>query len=134
MALERVRGCPNAQCENHIRQVKQYAEDDYCPKCGSPLVFVCANCFREIEEPGDSHRYCTQCEADGVGKRARRRSAARTVAIKAGGVALQYFLAPVGLGLLEVAVKKGQKGAVKVGSILIEKAIDAAKTKVNHHP
>ena len=127
MAQERVKGCPNEQCENHIHQVKQYEGDEYCPKCGSRLVYVCANCFQEIENQEDVHRFCNWCEAAGVGKRVRRRDSAKNMAIKAGGIALKYIITPVGIGLLEVAVSKGQKGAVKVGTKLIDKAIDAVK-------
>ena len=31
----RKKGCPNEHCIQHINKVKNNAEIDYCPKCGS---------------------------------------------------------------------------------------------------
>ncbi len=60
---KRKKGCPNEKCEMHKKKKFQSLENDYCPKCGTKLVFVCTKCFRQIEDIDYKHRICNLCEA-----------------------------------------------------------------------
>ena len=59
----RKKGCPNIDCTYNKEKVFQKADINYCPKCGTPLVFVCTKCFCEIEDSGYEHKICAHCEA-----------------------------------------------------------------------
>lgn len=59
----RVKGCPNTECERH-NKYKYKHSDQFCTLCGSPLIFVCAECFKQIEDAPDMHRYCENCKAE----------------------------------------------------------------------
>lgn len=59
---KRVKGCIDDSCQAHIEKRKYKAEEEFCSKCGKPLVFVCAECHKQIEDEY-SHRYCMLCEA-----------------------------------------------------------------------
>lgn len=61
---KRIKGCPNTECERHNSKHKYKATDKYCTICGSELIFVCAECFKEIEDSPDMHRYCENCKAE----------------------------------------------------------------------
>ena len=59
----RKKGCPNENCEMHKKKKMQTLENDYCPKCGTKLVYVCMKCFKQIEDNGPKHRICSLCDA-----------------------------------------------------------------------
>ena len=59
---KRKKGCPNINCSAHIDKRKYKADESYCSKCGTPLVFVCAECYKEIEDTF-GHNLCMRCEA-----------------------------------------------------------------------
>ena len=59
----RKKGCPNLNCVYNQDKVFQKADVNYCPKCGTPLMYVCAKCFGEIEDNGPDHKICAHCEA-----------------------------------------------------------------------
>ena len=56
----RIKGCPNVTCADFLSKEKYSAGDNYCRKCGTPLVFVCARCFRKIED-AEGQRLCPDC-------------------------------------------------------------------------
>ena len=90
-ADRRKKGCPNEECERHQNKVKLKATEEFCPKCGTPLIFVCAKCFREIEDIDPKHRICKLCEAKQEEKRAeivkKVKRGGEKAAVKAGEIA-----------------------------------------------
>ena len=83
---KRKKGCKNVECQMSIKKVKQTAENDFCPKCGTKLIFVCAKCFDEIEDRDIKHRICKKCEIEAEEKVAKRKQQAKKIAGK--GVAV----------------------------------------------
>lgn len=89
----RVKGCPGKQCERSIKKYRYKATDMYCTICGNELVFVCADCFKKLDDSAEEHRFCAVCEAKRKDKKDKRRERAK----KAGTAALS-ILSTVGLG------------------------------------
>lgn len=113
----RKKGCPNEQCVQHINKVKHESEIDYCPKCGTKLIFVCAKCFCQIEDIDPKHRICLRCKTEAEEKRAHNIDKGKDIAKK-------YVAAPlltVGAGIVAVV----QKDAIKKGVTVVK---DVAKT------
>lgn len=59
---KRTKGCPEPGCARHNEHYKYKPDDMFCTLCGSQLVYVCAKCFKEIEDTGDQRRYCEECK------------------------------------------------------------------------
>ena len=59
---KRIKGCPDPGCARHNEHYKYKSDDMFCTLCGSQLVYVCAKCFKEIEDTGDQRRYCEDCK------------------------------------------------------------------------
>ena len=58
---KRIKGCPNVNCPDFMEKKKYSPDDHYCKKCGTPLVFVCARCYRPVKDiPG--LRICPDCK------------------------------------------------------------------------
>lgn len=66
---KRKKGCPNEMCENHLKKKLIKAGEDYCPKCGTKLIFVCPKCFRQIEDIDPKHKICRYCKQQGKDNR-----------------------------------------------------------------
>ena len=115
----RVKGCPNVNCDNHMKKKKFSTSIKYCPKCGAETIYVCSKCYREIEDLGSSHRLCEYCEADRKAKLAKIGDAAKDATEKIVGVGV----AAVGVAAA-AAAKVGEKEIGKV-------AADAAKAVVD---
>ena len=98
------------------------ATEEYCPKCGTRLIYVCAKCFREIEDIDPKHRICSLCEAEGQEKK----DAAAGVAKKVGKGAAALVV-PVAVHAGKVVVKDLQndaaKKAVKGVEAVVKKAL-----------
>ena len=60
---KRIKGCYNLECKRYRKEHKYEVTDNFCTICGTPLVFVCAECFEKIEDQGAEHRLCEVCEA-----------------------------------------------------------------------
>jgi len=117
----RKKGCPNEHCIQHINKVKNNAEIDYCPKCGSKLIFVCAKCFSEIEDIDLRHRICIRCKTEEEEKRAK--------AIEKGkDIAKKYVAMPV-IGIVVGIVANVQKDVIKKGTEFAKIAADSILKK-----
>ena len=62
----RKKGCPNEGCDMNKKKHRFKADDKFCSKCGTELVFVCPKCFSRITDDGPHHKYCALCEAKQV--------------------------------------------------------------------
>ncbi|MBR2707279.1 MAG: hypothetical protein IKE74_08620 [Mogibacterium sp.] len=57
----RIKGCPNVNCPDFMEKKKYGTDDHYCRKCGTPLVFVCAKCYRPLKDI-EGLRICPDCK------------------------------------------------------------------------
>lgn len=48
--MSNVKGCTNSQCIATKKKIKYKATEDFCSKCGAPLVYVCPKCYTPIEK------------------------------------------------------------------------------------
>lgn len=103
----RKKGCPNEECERHQRKVMLPATEEYCPKCGTPLIYVCARCFKEIEDTDPSHRICSLCEAQIQERNARIMNTGAKVI-----EGISAVISPVVLGAFSSIGKGIEKGLV----------------------
>lgn len=115
----RKKGCPNGHCEFNQKKVYQKADINFCPKCGAPLVFVCAKCYKEIENISPKHRVCSLCEAKAAQKKQNIVDKVKDGAGKAGKGALAVGAA-VAVGVVKKVVQDGEKGAIKKGVEIVE--------------
>ncbi len=122
MAIDkRKKGCPNESCERHQKKIMLKATEEYCPKCGTKLIYVCAKCFREIEDIDSKHRICSLCEAEGQEKKDAAAGKAKNA-----GKAVVGVVAPVIIAAGGKIVKDLQKDSTKK----IVKVVEEAAAKI----
>ena len=126
---KRVKGCSNPECVNHIKKIKMKAENEYCPKCGAELVFVCKKCFKEIQDIDENHSICTHCIEEAQEKKEKRIEKVKDYGKKAAVAAGTGVLA-VGGKIVTKVMKDEEKELVKVGVEVAKKGIAAAKNVV----
>ena len=119
----RIKSCPNEACECHMKK-KYKADDQYCTKCGEPLIFVCAKCFCEIEDLGYKHIICKACEAKAQERKERIKDTVKTKGAKAIGGAT-----PIAVGIGNTLLKNGQKGVVNNGAKALKEVAEKVFTK-----
>ncbi len=61
---KRAKGCPNEACECNKKKRLYKADDRYCVKCGSELLWVCRRCFRRLHSDDPSQSLCRVCQAE----------------------------------------------------------------------
>ena len=121
---KRAKGCPNPSCENHIKKVKIKASDDFCPKCGEPLIFVCKKCFCEIQDLGMEHTKCTHCMEEAQAKKEQRIEMAKDYGKKA-AVAVGGVIVAVGGTVGKAVLNKSTNEIAKVAVQKAEKVVKA---------
>ena len=122
MAIDkRKKGCPNESCERHQKKIMLKATEEYCPKCGTKLIYVCSKCFREIEDIDSKHRICSLCEAEGQEKKDAAAGKAKNA-----GKAVVGVVAPVIIAAGGKIVKDLQKDSTKK----IVKVVEEAAAKI----
>lgn len=119
---KRVKGCPNSDCENHIKKLRFKTTDEYCSKCGEPLVFVCKKCFSEIQDSGPEHTKCTHCMEEAQAKKEQYIDKAKDIAKKAGGAVVG-----VGGAIVVNVIQDEKKEVIKKGVEYAKAGLDAAK-------
>lgn len=85
---KRIKGCSNPLCQKAERKSKFKAEENFCPICGSDLVFVCAKCHGPLEDEGPNRKICGGCEAAASDRKAKVIDGGKKMAASAGSVAL----------------------------------------------
>lgn len=124
MKDKRAKGCPTENCVMHTEKVKQSADNDFCPKCGAKLVYVCKKCFRQIEDIDPKHQICELCEAKAEEKHREWKEQANGIVTAAAAVGTAIAAGFVN-GLKKEAINKGVKEGVKV----VDKAVEAVFKK-----
>ena len=125
---KRKKGCPNAACELHKKQVKQGVEVDYCPKCGTKTIFVCEKCFCEIQDIDEKHIICDRCEAERKQKLEETKEKGKGIAAK-GGKVIIGFAGTVAVGVAKRVQSEGANRAIKKGGDIAIKVIDKVAKK-----
>lgn len=120
----RKKGCPNEACERHQNKIMLKASEEFCPKCGTRLIFVCSKCFNEIEDIDSKHKICKLCEAKEQEKKDKA-----VGGVKKAGKGVAALAVPVIGGIAGGLVKKGQEGAINEGVKFAEKAVKAVLKK-----
>lgn len=120
---KRIKGCPNEVCQMHTEKVKQKPDMYYCPKCGTPLIFVCDKCFCEIEDIGPDHNICAGCSAIQAQNKRNQIEAIKNVGktLGAGAAALGVAVFSKALPVLKKGVvDKGAKIVVEIGKTVLK--------------
>jgi len=61
-----IKGCSNESCEIRKNKIKCKKSDAFCSRCGSPLTYVCKDCYTQL--PDANEKYCVRCKAKHEGK------------------------------------------------------------------
>ena len=119
----RKKACPNEGCKTHKKK-KYPSKINYCPECGTELVYVCKshNCYKELDDSLQDHDYCFECETERNDRKDKVIEAAKKVG---GGVA-----AFAGVALIEPAKKALQKEGGALAKDAVKKGVDLAKNIV----
>ena len=54
------KGCMNEECIAFEKKTHFREDDNYCPKCGNVLYYVCQECHKKLDD--GSKKYCISCE------------------------------------------------------------------------
>ena len=117
----RTKGCPDEKCKMHLDKKKLDADDEFCPKCGTKLIYVCVKCFSEIEDLGIGHRKCRHCEAEAEAKKEKAKDLGKKAIAKVGAAGVT-----VGGAIVAGMQKEGVKQAVSAGGKIVKKAVEVA--------
>lgn len=115
MKDKRAKGCPTENCVMHTEKVKQSADNDFCPKCGAKLVYVCKKCFRQIEDVDPKHQICELCEAKAEEKHREWKDKAKGIAAK--GI---IPVAAIGASIVNKVGKDFEKEVINKGAKVVE--------------
>ena len=80
--MKKNKGCGNESCEAHKKKTTYKGSEVFCSKCGSPLVYICKDCYTQL--PDDTDKYCVRC----LGKHEDRKNNAKKIAGQVGKGAL----------------------------------------------
>ncbi len=57
MSDVRKKGCPNERCIQFFNKVKHSSDINYCPKCGTKLIYVCSKWSATIKVESEPRDY-----------------------------------------------------------------------------
>ena len=78
MKDKRIKMCATPNCPMYIKQITFPAEDQFCKRCGQPLIFACKSCLKPIDDKGPEHIKCTLCEAKAADRKQKIINTAKT--------------------------------------------------------
>ncbi len=119
MSDTRKKGCPNTECIINKEEKKWKNDFDYCPKCGTKLVFVCSNkdCYNELTSPKFKDTVCDECKEKVELKKVEQKEKRKELTEKS-----VEFVKEHGIDIVETAVSVGSvvvtskgKGVASVG-------------------
>lgn len=102
--MGKTKGCGTESCEAHKKKVTDKESEIFCSKCGSPLVYVCKDCYTQL--PDGTEKYCVRCLA----KHEDRKAKVKKVAAGVGGGALAVGSVVLTVGKKALDVTKNIKG------------------------
>lgn len=119
------KGCPKESCERHIDKVMLMPTEEYCPKCGTRLTYVCSMCFQQINGDDIQRGICSKCAKKHIRKRGSTNNKSK-IWTSAKGV-----IAPIVIGITGIVVRDMQKCAIEKGARVVKPVIKgAAKTVI----
>lgn len=121
----RKKKCPNEKCDFNLKDKVFSNNVNYCPNCGSKLIFVCKKCHKEIEDLGPEHALCNRCIADKTAKKQKVEDKVKNTTEKIVGIAVGAVVFPVVAGAKKIAKDKGGE----IGNAIKDVAINALKKK-----
>lgn len=109
--MKAFKGCINEGCIAH-KKIKYKDSDEFCSKCGNALSYVCAGCWKVMED--NSARYCISCLAEREQKRSQN-----IEKVKSGGRAAAETLGTVSAVVMTTAKNSQQlvSGIKKIGKV-----------------
>lgn len=113
--MKAFKGCTNPDCIAY-KKVHYKKTDAFCLKCGNPLSFVCAECWKPMED--GKEKFCISCSAEKEQHRAEIWDAVKKVG---GGVTTSgafVVAAPKMLKDSDKLVKGAKKAAVAVAEVI----------------
>ena len=104
----RKKACPNEECTTYKKQ-KFNPKINYCPECGTKLIYVCKSlkCYKPLDADNHDHVYCFECDT----KRKDQRDKAIDLAKKGVSVVSAAVVVPFAKALEKDAGKMAQKAA-----------------------
>lgn len=97
--MRKIKGCGNESCEAHKKKITYKESEAFCSKCGSPLVYVCKECYTQLSD--DAKKYCVRCSAE----HDDRKDKAKKVAARVGALAFDSVVFTYGKKAFDVAKK-----------------------------
>lgn len=101
--MAKIKGCGNEACEANKKKITYKETESFCSKCGSPLVYVCKDCYTQL--PDDTEKYCVRCLA----KHDDRKDKAKKVIAGVGSGAAAIGLAVLAGGKKALELAKNLK-------------------------
>ena len=89
--MGKIKGCGNESCTAQKKKITYKESETFCSKCGSPLIYVCKDCYKPL--PKDTEKYCVYCRAEHEDKKHKNWKVGTVVASSAlvvGGVIKKY--------------------------------------------
>ena len=89
--MGKIKGCSNDSCKAHKKKIIYKESEGFCSTCGSPLVYVCKDCYTQL--PTDADKYCVRCLAKHEDRKVKAKKVAAGVgtgALAVGGVMFKY--------------------------------------------
>lgn len=89
------KGCINENCVAYQKKTLFKDDDEFCPKCGQPLTYVCHKCHKYI--PDDLSKLCPNCEAERKDKKDKMQNNGKKI------VTLSVVVATTAIGVINTA-------------------------------
>lgn len=96
---KQIKGCISKGCIANNKKTKYKFDDNFCLKCGNPLVPVCKKCFVPLPE-GHKKALCDRCIAE---KEDKKDKGAKAAGAASAGVAGVAGVAVVGKKVFDIA-------------------------------
>lgn len=114
--MKAFKGCTNSNCRAY-KKIHYKKEDQFCVKCGQPLSFVCAECWKPMEE--DRERYCISCRA--LKEQNREKAIENAKKVGMGAITVMSIVAGAvhKIGDNSDEIVKGAKKAADAGSKMV---------------
>lgn len=80
------KGCGNESCVAHKKKEIYKDGESFCSKCGNSLVYVCKDCYTQLQSNGE--KYCVRCSAKHDDRKDKAKKVVVGVVLTVGGVAL----------------------------------------------